>query len=128
MRIITTFLLLAFLTGCAIAPNYDSNEYKIIVDMRELASDPYICKDNNDASTVAYMLVKKAKYLNMYSEFLPRNEIAVQMIIELENFTTEFHAAYEGKEPSQRYCERKLEIILHNIITIQKITGHKPDR
>jgi len=117
------------LTSCAIAPNFDSNEYRLIVDMRHIAeSSEIVCSNRVAAFQTSTLLNQQAIYLKLYTEYLPRNTLTTEMVTELVNMTGEFEKAYTDGEPSKRYCERKLEIINQNVITMQQITGRKPVR
>jgi len=127
-KMIPMIVILLLLSACAIAPNFDTNEYKTIVDMRHLVTDTTVCQDSSKVATISTVLADRAKYLRTYSEFLPRNDIFVELVDEIINMTAELETAYRDRTPSATYCEIKLEILEQNLKTAQQITGRKPDR
>ena len=119
---------LVVLTACA--AKFDALEYGRVVDIRHtvsVAQQEGVCSDKLKAKLVADRIYSDARWLMMYSQYLPSNDPAEQMAIGVFNTAAEFSKRYDGVEPvSKFYCELKLKALAQQVETIQKSHGGRP--
>lgn len=119
---------LALLTACA--AKFDSLEYGRVVDIRHtvsIAQQEGVCAKPAQAKTVADSVYSDARWLMLYSQYLPNNEPAEKMAVALFNTAAEFSKRYESTEPvSKVYCDLKLKTLAVQVETIQKSHGGRP--
>lgn len=127
-------LLAAFslLSGCALVDaylmKYDTNEYKIITEVRAEAqgyktecSNPLLSNPN------AIAMAEKTNLFMLYSQYQPHNEPVQKASIELNKMAQGLKDQYaKGDKVSPMFCKIKFEGIEKSAESIQKMVGDKP--
>jgi hypothetical protein len=132
MKKILIFLNLFLLTGCstlldAYLMKYDSNEYKIITEIRttaELARDK--CEGSTAADESLNLYTLTVSFVN-YTEFLPHDDKVKNAAIELNKMSAGLKDQYlKGTKVSPSFCKIKFENIENSAKIIQQAVGAKP--
>lgn len=131
MALLKKLLLISgitILTACA--AKFDVLEYGRVVDIRHtvsIAQQEKVCERTSQAKIIADSIYKDARWLMIYSQYLPNNEPGEQMAIGLFNTAAEFSKRYESTEPvSKFYCDLKLKALAQQVEIIQKSHGRRP--
>jgi hypothetical protein len=133
------YLILFFLTtisGCATVNEsidaflmkFDTNEYKLITDIRttaELAKSS--CSDQIISKNNVQQLYNMSVTLKNYAEHLPHNKPITHSSGELNEIISGFNQQYQSNQKvSEFFCQIKMDTISKNAITMQTMEGSKP--
>ena len=131
MALLKSILLssLIFLTACAV--KFDPVEHSRMVDVRHRvyqALNEQHCADPKMARYQADSLDSDATWLLFYTQYIPNNESAERMAVELKNTTADFAKRYQDatKPPSKVFCELRLKNIATQIEIIQRTNARRP--
>ena len=131
MALLKSILLssLVFLTACAV--KFDPVEHSRMVDVRHRvyqAQTEQHCSDTKLARYTAESLDSDATWLLFYTQYIPNNESAEKMAVELKNTTADFAKRYHDTEktPSKIFCELRLKNIATQIEIIQRTNARRP--
>jgi hypothetical protein len=118
-----------FLTACAV--KFDPVEHSRMVDVRHRvyqAQTEQHCSDPKLAKFQAENLDNDATWLLFYTQYIPNNESAEKMAVELKNTTADFVKRYRDTEktPSKVFCELRLKNIATQIEIIQRTNARRP--
>jgi hypothetical protein len=117
------------LTACAV--KFDPAEHSRMVDVRHRvyqAQTEQHCADPKMAKYQAESLDSDATLLLFYTQYIPNNESAERMAVELKNTTADFAKRYQDttKPPSKVFCELRLKNIATQIEIIQRTNARRP--
>lgn len=120
---------LIFLTACAV--KFDPVEHSRMVDVRHRvyqAQTEQHCADPKLARLQAENLDSDATWLLFYTQYIPNNDSAEKMAVELKNTTADFVKRYRDTEkaPSKVFCELRLKNIATQIEIIQRTNARRP--
>jgi hypothetical protein len=131
MALLKSILLssLVFLTACAV--KFDPVEHSRMIDVRHRvhqAQTEQHCLDPKMAKYQAESLDSDATWLLFYTQYIPNNQSAEKMAVELKNTTTDFARRYRDTEkfPSKVFCELRLKNIATQIEIIQRTNARRP--
>lgn len=128
-------ILVAVLTlnGCALwdayfMTGYDSNEYRIITEIR---TDAGYYKEQCDAVEASRMnamvLSHKTMLFQNYESQIPKNSNGINASKELNKIAQGLKDRYKSGGPvSAAFCRLKFESIEHSAETIQHVVGNRP--
>lgn len=127
--------LTIFLTGCATINDaidaflmkYDTNEYKLITEIRTqagFAKDK--CSDIIESKKVAKELLYTSKFLMNYAENLPHNKPMQQATVDLYEMVKGLSDKYDTGNVSPVFCKIKFKNIEDSASVMQKSEGNKP--
>lgn len=135
MRYIILSLTL-LLSGCAtydkvldaIFMKYDSNEYRVITEIRSNANlFKDSCDKNDIAKFNAQILSHQSHHFVNLTQYLPRNSVVNKSAQELDKIVQGLHEQYKKNEKvSVTFCKLKLSTIEKNAELMQKTIGDKP--
>lgn len=121
------------LNGCTLIDaylmtKYDSNEYRIISEIRTDAAvykgqcnDDKLSKDNADS------IARKTLLFEIYSEQIPRNSNGISASKELNKIAQGLKERYAGKDlVGPVFCKLKFGSIENSAQTIQHVIGARP--
>lgn len=117
------------LTACAV--KFDPIEHSRMIDVRHRvyqAQTEQHCADPALARYQAENLDSDATWLLFYTQYIPNNESAEKMAVELKNTTADFAKRYRdtAKAPSRVFCELRLKNIATQIEIIQRTNARRP--
>ena len=120
---------LILLTACAV--KFDPVEHSRMVDVRHRvyqALNEQHCADPKMARYQAESLDSDATWLLFYTQYIPNNNSAEKMAVELKNTTADFAKRYQDttKPPSKVFCELRLKNIATQIEIIQRTNARRP--
>jgi hypothetical protein len=120
---------LILLTACAV--KFDPVEHSRMVDVRHRvyqAQTEQHCADPKMARYQAESIDSDATWLLFYTQYIPNNESAEKMAVELKNTTADFAKRYQDttKPPSKVFCELRLKNIATQIEIIQRTNARRP--
>ena len=120
---------LILLTACAV--KFDPVEHSRMVDVRHRvyhALNEQHCADPKMARYQAESLDSDATWLLFYTQYIPNNDSAEKMAVELKNTTADFAKRYQDtvKPPSKVFCELRLKNIATQIEIIQRTNARRP--
>jgi hypothetical protein len=131
MALLKSILLssLILLTACAV--KFDPVEHSRMVDVRHRvyqALNEQHCADPKMAKYQAESLDSDATWLLFYTQYIPNNNSAEKMAVELKNTTADFAKRYRdtAKPPSKVFCELRLKNIATQIEIIQRTNARRP--
>jgi hypothetical protein len=131
MALLKSILLssLILLTACAV--KFDPVEHSRMVDVRHRvyqALNEQHCSDPKLARYQAENLDSDATWLLFYTQYIPNNDSAEKMAVELKNTTADFVKRYRNTEktPSKVFCELRLKNIATQIEIIQRTNARRP--
>jgi hypothetical protein len=131
MALLKSILLssLVVLTACAV--KFDPVEHSRMVDVRHtvyVAQTEQHCTDSKLARYSAENIDSDATWLLFYTQYIPNNESAEKMAVELKNTTADFVKRYRDTEkaPSKVFCELRLKNIATQIDIIQRTNARRP--
>lgn len=133
MKKILAFAAVGLLSGCSVIDaylmtKYDSNEYRIIAEIRTEARQ-YKTECNNPLLSApnARAMADKTELFEVYSEHIPRNTNVINASRELNKIAQGLADSYRrDKPPSAAFCKIKFETIETNAATMQNIIGARP--
>jgi hypothetical protein len=132
MKKLLLICAVALLPGCVALDSYlmryDSNEYRIIAEIRAEANsykaecnDPLLSKPN------AIAMADKTQFFMFFSQYQPHNEPVIKASAELNKIAQGLKDQYvKGEKVSPVFCKIKFETVEHSAETMQKIIGDKP--
>jgi hypothetical protein len=131
MALLKSILLssLVFLTACAV--KFDPVEHSRMIDVRyrvHQAQTEQHCAEPKVARYTAENLDSDATWLLFYTQYIPNNQSAEKMAVELKNTTADFAKRYRDteKSPSKVFCELRLKNIATQIEIIQRTNARRP--
>ena len=130
MKELLPALVFAMLSGCAVLDayemKYDTNEYKLVTEVRHTAS---LAKDSCDDAAVsaqnAVTLAGETSLFAMYAEHQPHNAPTISASKDLDTMAQGLKKSYNGKV-SLAFCKIKFGNIEKSAETIQQTVGKKP--
>lgn len=136
MKKIIIITLSLLISGCAIINDsieaflmkYDTNEYKIITEIRYDAQlYKQGCQDAVQSRLNAISLKNKTNFFVMFTQYLPHDRDIQVASVELDKMAKGLIDRYDSGQPvSTVFCKIKFENLEQNAETIQKTTGGKP--
>jgi hypothetical protein len=136
MKKVFLLLAVALLTGCstinemvdAFLIKYDTNEYKLINDIRTLSSvGKNKCDDPVESKKIAERVAYETLTLRNYTEHLPHNRPMYGASLELDNIASGLRNSYQsGNTVSPVFCKIKFQVIESAAVSMQKQSGAKP--
>lgn len=134
MKKLTILFTLLALNGCAVwdayfMTGYDSNEYRIITEIR---TDAGVYKDQCDAVEASRMnamaLSHKTMLFQNYESQIPKNSNGINASKELNKIAQGLKDRYKDpKAPvSAAFCRLKFQSIENSAETIQHVIGQRP--
>ena len=117
------------LTACVV--KFDPVEHSRMVDVRHRvyqAQNEQHCSDPKLARYSAENIDSDATWLVFYTQYIPNNESAERMAVELKKTTADFANRYQdpAHPPSKIFCELKLKNIAAQIEIIQRTNARRP--
>lgn len=136
MKKVLIISLALILSGCAtydkvldaVFMKYDSNEYKLISDIRSNAKIFKANCDNQDLAKInATVLSGQSTHFVNLTQYLPRNTVVNKSAIELDKIIQGLNDQYKKTEKvSATFCKLKLDTVEKNAELMQKTIGAKP--
>jgi hypothetical protein len=133
MKRLIAVLAVPLLSSCAIydaymMTPYDSNEYKLAVEIRTDAHKYRAQCDDADASKRnAQAIADKTQLFEFYSEHIPRNNNGASASRNLNEIAQGLLKRYNsGDKVSTTFCRLKFEGIEIGAVTLQSVLGKKP--
>jgi hypothetical protein len=132
MKKLITVCVFFALSGCAAVDSYlmkyDTNEYKLVTDIRASAQSSKTECDSPTVSKVnANNLAGQTNLYMLYAQYLPHNDPVIKASTELNNIAQGLKEQYaSGTQVSPAFCKIKFEMVEHSAESIQKIVGAKP--
>lgn len=131
-RLLIVLSILA-LNGCALydaymMTGYDSNEYRIITEIR---TDASVYKEQCDAAEASRMnamaMSHKTMLFENYESQIPRNANGINASKELNKIAQGLKERYKNPGPvSPAFCRLKFTSIENSAETIQHVIGQRP--
>jgi hypothetical protein len=128
-------LLAVTLNGCALydaymLTGYDSNEYRIITEIR---ADAYNykqqCANQLMSKSNAILISDKTQLFEFYSEQIPRNDNGVRASKNLNAIAQGLKTQYQNNPAvsvSPLFCKLKFASIENSAAVIQHVVGRRP--
>lgn len=133
MRKLLLIAAVAMLPGCAVydaymMTPYDSNEYKLAVEIRTDARKYRSqCEDTELSKKNAQSIADKTQLFEFYSEHIPRNNNGASASRNLNEIAQGLLKRYNsGDKVSTTFCRLKFEGIEIGAVTLQSVLGKKP--
>jgi hypothetical protein len=133
MKKLIALIAVSMLSGCALydaymMTPYDSNEYKLAVEIRTDAHRYKTQCDNAEASKLnARAIADKTQLFEFYSEHIPRNNNGASASRNLNEIAQGLLKRYNsGDKVSTTFCKLKFEGIEIGAVTLQSVLGKKP--
>ena len=132
MKRLILISLLVMLPGCAVIDaylmKYDTNEYKLITEIRADAQGYKAeCANPLLSSPNAVAIANKTNLFMLYSQYQPHNDPVQKASIELNKMAQGLKDQYaKGDKVSPMFCKIKFDSIEKSAETIQKTVGDKP--
>ena len=133
MKKLIAILAVALLPGCAIydaymMTPYDSDEYKLTVELRADAHKYKAQCDDADASKRnAQAIADKTQLFEFYSEHIPRNDNGASASRNLNEIAQGLLKRYNsGDKVSPTFCRLKFEGIEIGAVTVQSVLAKRP--
>jgi hypothetical protein len=132
MKKLLLICAVALLPGCVALDSYlmryDSNEYRIIAEIRSEASVYKTQCDNVTLSTTnATTMAVKTQFFVFFSQYQPHNDPVQKASVELNKIAQGLKDQYaKGDKVSPMFCKIKFETVEHSAESMQKIIGDKP--
>jgi hypothetical protein len=122
-----------FLSGCTaidayLMAGFDSNEYGLVNQIGSSAeANIKNCNDRDKMNIVAETMFLKGTEFKNYTLYIPHNEKANHLSLELYKEIEGLRARYSNSDKvSATYCKTKLSTIKESADTIQQVLGDKP--
>jgi hypothetical protein len=128
-------MVLVFLSGCATFNDamdaylmkYDTNEYKLITEVRTKAgSAKNNCADSIESKRLAKELLYTSTFLMHYAEHLPHNKPIQHATVELNDMVKGLSDKYDSGIVSPVFCKIKFTSIEESANRMQQSEGKKP--
>lgn len=134
MKKILIALSVVALNGCAVwdayfMTGYDSNEYRIITEIR---TDAGVYKEQCDSAETSRLNAMAISYKTMlfenYESQIPKNSNGIKASQELNKIAQGLRERYKDKQStvSTAFCKLKFQSIEHSAETIQHVVGGRP--
>jgi hypothetical protein len=132
-RLILALITATAVSGCAVwdaymMTGYDSNEYRIITEIR---TDAYIykqqCANKLMAESNAILIADKTQLFEFYSEQIPRNANVVNSSKNLNAIAQGLKIQYQTNPAvSPLFCKLKFASIENSAAVIQHVVARRP--
>ena len=126
-------LLAVTLNGCALydaymMTGYDSNEYRIIAEIRTNAYNyKQQCANQLMSESNAILISDKTQLFEFYSEQIPRNDNGVRASKNLNAIAQGLKTQYQTNPAvSPLFCKLKFASIENSAAVIQHVVGRRP--
>ena len=132
MKKLVAIIAVSLLSGCALIDaylmKYDTNEYKIITEIRADAQNyKAACANEVLSAANSVAIADKTNLFMMYSQYQPHNEPVIKASIELNKIAQGVKDQYaKGTKVSPVFCKLKFDNIEKSAELIQKTVGDKP--
>jgi len=133
MRKLIIALFAMSLSGCALydaymMTGYDTNEYRIITEIRTDAGEYKTqCEDAARSRVNAESIARKTALFENYSQEIPRNNNGINASKNLNEIARGLRDRYSaGVAVSPVFCKLKFESIETSAKTIQHVVGSRP--
>jgi len=131
MKKILTALTVVLLSGCAVVDSYlmkyDTNEYRIISEIRENANlYKENCNDFELSSINSTAIANKTHFFVFFTEYIPHNEPVQNASVDLNKIAQGLKEQYSKGKVSPMFCKIKFDTIEKSAESMQKIIGDKP--
>lgn len=132
MKKLLVVLAVVLLPGCALMDaylmKYDTNEYRVITEIRsEAAEYKTQCSNPLLSNPNAIAMASKTQFFVNYSQYLPHNVPVQKSSVELNKIAQGLKDQYaKGTSVSPMFCKIKFESIEKSAESMQKIIGDKP--
>jgi hypothetical protein len=132
LKLLIVSSALVFLPGCALIDayfiaKYDTNEYKIITEIRTLSEVSENQCVNSDISKQIFegIYIKSVEFKN-YTQYIPKNKDAHGLASNMIELAKQGKEQYDKGAVSVGFCKLKLQQINRTSEEIQKVIGSKP--
>ena len=132
MKKLASVIAITLLSGCAVIDaylmKYDTNEYKIITEIRADAQNyKASCSNEMLSSANSIAIADKTNLFMLYSQYQPHNEPVQKASVELNKIAQGVKDQYtKGTKVSPVFCKLKFDNIEKSAETIQRTVGDKP--
>jgi sugar diacid utilization regulator len=132
MKKLAAIAVVTLLSGCAVIDaylmKYDTNEYKIITEIRADAQNyKASCANEMLSAANSVAIADKTNLFMLYSQYQPHNEPVKNASVELNKIAQGVKDQYaKGTKVSPVFCKLKFDNIEKSAETIQKTVGDKP--
>ena len=132
MKKLVAIAVVTLLSGCAVIDaylmKYDTNEYKIITEIRaDAQSYKGACSNEMLSTANSIAIADKTNLFMLYSQYQPHNEPVQKASVELNKIAQGLKDQYaKGTKVSPVFCKLKFDNIEKSAETIQKTVGNKP--
>lgn len=132
MKKLVSIIVITLLSGCAVIDaylmKYDTNEYKLITEIRADAQNyKTACANELLSTTNSIAIADKTNLFMLYSQYQPHNEPVQKASIELNKIAQGVKDQYaKGGKVSPVFCKLKFDNIEKSAETIQRTVGDKP--
>jgi hypothetical protein len=132
MKKLLLIFAVALLPGCALVDSYlmkyDTNEYRIISEIRTDASEyKTACTNELLSNANAVAIASKTQLFVNFGQYQPYNDPVIKASIELNKIAQGLKTQYtSNNKVSPVFCKIKFESIEHSAEAMQKIIGAKP--
>lgn len=132
LKLLITSSVFVFLPGCALwdayfMAGYDTNEYKIVTEIRTISEVSQEQCTNSDVSKQIFegIYIKSVEFKN-FTQYIPKNEDAHKLSNNMVELAKQGKDQYEKGSVSAGFCKLKLQQINRTSEEIQKVIGSKP--
>jgi hypothetical protein len=133
MKRLFVILTVLALNGCALydaymLTGYDSNEYRIITEIRtEAYNYKQQCANQLMSESNAIIMSDKTQLFEFYSEQIPRNDNGVRASKNLNAIAQGLKTQYQNNPAvSPLFCKLKFASIENSAAVIQHVVGRRP--
>jgi hypothetical protein len=131
MKKLLLILAVTLLPGCALMDaylmKYDTNEYRVISEIRAEAHDyKSACANDLLSTTNSIAMANKTQFFVFYAQYIPHNEPVKNASIELNKIAQGLKEQYTKGKVSPMFCKIKYETIEKSAESMQKTIGDKP--
>lgn len=131
MKKLLLILAVALLPGCAMVDaylmKYDTNEYRVISEIRAEANDyKSACSNELLSNTNAVAMANKTQFFVFYAQYIPHNDPVKNASVELNKIAQGLKEQYTKGKVSPMFCKIKYETIEKSAEAMQKTIGDKP--
>lgn len=130
MKLLLLALVATVLNGCTVLDaylmTYDTNEYRIITDIRSKAERYKNECGQPAAPDNAQDLANTTRLFVMYTQYLPHNEATQDAAKELDKIAQGLADQYKKPTVGTVFCQVKYGTVEHSAEAMQKTIGAKP--
>jgi hypothetical protein len=132
MKKLLLILAVTLLPGCVLMDSYlmkyDTNEYRIITEIRAEANGYKTeCSNPLMSNPNAIAMAEKTQFFMFYAQYQPHNEPVQKASVELNKIAQGLKDQYaKGTQVSPIFCKLKFETIEKSAESMQKVIGDKP--